>query len=105
MKEQLSVMLRLILPKSLCFVVRFAGQLVLSQPDTFLFLFFSFPLPSLAFSPSVPLAVTTKCNHKKSDSGATKTEVDVSTVPISKTHSSVILMRHYDWHLLGKMHS
>lgn len=87
----------LILPKTLSFVVRFAGQLVLSQPDTF---------PFLPSSPSVPLAGgTIKCNHKKSDSGETKTEVDVPTVPISKTHSSVILMRHYCWHLLGKVHS
>lgn len=105
MKEQLSVMLRLILPRSRSFVVRFAGQLVLSQPDTFPFLFFSFPLPSLASSPSVPLQVTTKRNHKKSVSGERKTEVNVSTAPISKTHSSVILMRHYRLHLLEKMHS
>lgn len=58
---------------------------------------------SLASSPSVLLAVTAKCNHKKSDSSETKAEVSTSTVPISKTHSSDILMRHYCWHLLGKM--
>lgn len=98
MKEQLSV--TLILPKTFSFVVRFAGQLVLSQPDTFPFLS---PFPPLLQFPLQ--GETIKCNHKRSDSGESKTEVNVSTVPISKTHSSVILMRHYCWHLCGKVHS
>lgn len=79
MKEQLSVTLILILPKTFSFVVRFAGQLVLSQPDTFPFLS---PFPPLLQFPLQ--GETIKCNDKKSDSGESKTEVNVSTVPISK---------------------
>jgi len=58
---------------------------------------------SLSSSPSALLAVTINCNHKTSDSSETKPEVSAATVPISKTHSLVILMRHYCWHLPTKM--